>query len=138
MVAFTTCAIGDAPVIATNQSWAALVRGQWDHVYFDEGGEQIKPIVWQSAETLITPGDGGTGGSFASFPGTRGPYDVAKYATLMDRLPIAVATDQSAYRWRYLGGGRLAVCAAEFGYVATPNQSGSRQLLPGRAVLVLQ
>jgi uncharacterized membrane protein len=131
MAAFTTCAIGDAPVIATSYSFAALLRGQWDRVYFDEGGAQIRPIVWQSAETLITPGDGDTAGSFASFPTTSGPYDVGRYATLMDRLPIAVATDQSAYQWRYLGGERLAACAAEFGYVATPNQSGSLQLLPG-------
>jgi hypothetical protein len=131
LVALTTCAIGNGPVIATNYSWASLVRGQWDQIYFDEGGRPIAPAIWESAELLVSPTEGATAGSFASFPVTLGAYDVSRYAALMDRLPVAVITDQSAFRWRYLGGERLATCAAQFGYAATRIPGGSRQMLPG-------
>ena len=44
-------------------------------------------------------------------------------------LTITVEINESAYRWHYLGGVRLADCAAKFGYATRPTTVGLGQLI---------
>jgi hypothetical protein len=130
----TACAVGDAPVVVTNYNWATYIRGFWSQVWVDSKGRTeyeppIDPATWERVETLVYPGTVGTAGTFLNFPQTTGPYDVSRYAALMDRLPVTVEIQESSYRWNYLGGERLADCAAKFGYAKRSTAVGTAQLL---------
>jgi uncharacterized membrane protein len=134
-VELSTCAVGDAPVLATSLYWASYPRGRWDTVWMDDFGQPVSPAIWESVETLVFPGNPLVTGSLASFPVVTLPfvsvtYSASDYAALMDRLPVTVTIEQSAYRWRLLGGQRLAECAARFGYPTSRTTPGRSLLLP--------
>jgi hypothetical protein len=136
-VAFSECAVGRAPALATAYGWSAYARAPWSVIRFDQGvvgmfdGLVYGPdlAAWERVETLVSPVDATRPGSLANFPHMSGRYDVSRYAALIDRLPLQV----TAGGWRYLGGQRLADCAARYGYPVTKAPPGSARLLPQEA-----
>ena len=134
--AFSECTIGDAPVIVTSYFWASYVRGRWDQVWVEEGNRQLDASVWERTETLVYPANPRAMGSLSYFPfATEEPnraittgFDRSRYGSLILSLPVTVTTKESMFEWRYLGGQRLADCAARYGYAVERTVTGEHWL----------
>lgn len=114
--AFSACALGGKPALATSYYWATYVRGEIDSVWVDESEMPVHRAPWKDLETLVYPANPQHPQSLTNFPRLHRPFNIPHYAALMDRLQITVVTGTW---WRYHGGTRLAECAARLGYMAT-------------------
>src|SRR5207302_2029517 len=103
-VRFTSCAIGNDPVLTTSVNWPGYVRGRLLSVWLDPGDINIPDFRWEQFQTLVYHGTPAVAGSLTNFPNVK-DFNVDHYAPLLGRLPVTVAVRDS---WRYVGGQRLA------------------------------
>jgi hypothetical protein len=118
IVNFTSCAIDDQPVLTTGVNWSSYVRAKIASVWVDPGGMTLPDSQWDRFQTVVYHKSPAVAGSLTNFPNVKG-WDVAQYTRLLNRLPFTVTVGGT---WQYVGGERLAACAARFGLRTDANR----------------